>query len=89
MEVALSQKQKTILSLLTLWSGFVILVLFIFSSLSSLNAKFTSSGEMERASTHLATTQVLLMDTVNRRATLTSTSMDSFENSMDKLEDQC
>lgn len=86
MEVALSQKQKTAFSMLTLWSGFIILVFFIFNSLSSLSEKFTSSSEMERASAHLASTQVLLMDTVNRRATLVAGGMDAFEDSMDRLE---
>lgn len=86
MEVALSQKQKTAFSMLTLWSGFIILVFFIFNSLSSLSEKFTSSSEMERASAHLASTQVLLMDTVNRRTTLVAGGMDAFEDSMDRLE---
>ncbi len=86
MEVALSQKQKTIFSMLTLWSGFIILVFFIFNSLSSLSEKFTSSSDMERASAHLSSTQVLLMDTVNRRTTLVAGGMDAFEDSMDRLE---
>ncbi|MCG9786411.1 methyl-accepting chemotaxis protein [Vibrio mediterranei] len=86
MEVALSQKQKTAFSMITLWSGFIILVFFIFNSLSSLSEKFTSSSEMERASAHLASTQVLLMDTVNRRTTLVAGGMDAFEDSMDRLE---
>ncbi|MCY9854035.1 methyl-accepting chemotaxis protein [Vibrio mediterranei] len=86
MEVALSQKQKTAFSMLTLWSGFIILVFFIFNSLSSLSEKFTSSSDMERASAHLASTQVLLMDTVNRRTTLEAGGMDAFEDSMDRLE---
>ncbi|WP_408740718.1 hypothetical protein [Vibrio mediterranei] len=86
MEVALSQKQKTAFSMLTLWSGFIILVFFIFNSLSSLSEKFTSSSEMERASAHLSSTQVLLMDTVNRRTTLVAGGMDAFEDSMDRLE---
>ncbi|MDA0108232.1 methyl-accepting chemotaxis protein [Vibrio sp. La 4.2.2] len=86
MEVALSQKQKTAFSMLTLWSGFIILVFFIFNSLSSLSEKFTSSSDMERASAHLASTQVLLMDTVNRRTTLVAGGMDAFEDSMDRLE---
>ncbi|MCG9657517.1 methyl-accepting chemotaxis protein [Vibrio mediterranei] len=86
MEVALSQKQKTVFSMLTLWSGFIILVFFIFNSLSSLSEKFTSSSDMERASAHLSSTQVLLMDTVNRRTTLVAGGMDAFEDSMDRLE---
>lgn len=86
MEVALSQKQKTLFSMLTLWSGFIILVLFIFNSLASLNEKFTTSSGMNSSSAHLASTQVLLMDTVNRRTTLSAEGMDAFENSMEKLE---
>lgn len=86
MEVALSQKQKTSLSMITLWSGFIILVLFIFNSLSSLSGKFISSSQMERASAHLATTQVRLLETVNQRSALTSDTMDAFELSLEELE---
>ncbi|MBY6197423.1 methyl-accepting chemotaxis protein [Vibrio hangzhouensis] len=86
MEVALSQKQKTSLSMITLWSGFIILVLFIFNSLSSLSGKFISSSQMERASAHLATTQVRLLETVNQRSALTSDTMDAFELSIEELE---
>ena len=86
MEVALSQKQKTSLAMLTLWAGFIILVSYIFYALTSLNNKYDSRSGMERASAHMASTQILLLDTVNRRATLTAEGRGAFETSLAMLE---